>query len=332
MSRPDLPPPRSVLLAPLAGYTDEPFRRVCRRCGCRYAFTPLVDAQAVVHGTDRNRTLLHRAPDEPWLGVQLLGSNPDTLEQAARILNTHQFQILDFNLGCPVPKVRKRGAGAALGAQPDKAARCIEALRRASRFPLTAKIRVLDAADPAPTLHLAQHLVAAGIQMLSVHGRTTDQYYSGPVALEVIRVLHNELSVPVVANGGIFTAQDADLVRSRTQCSRVMLARGTIGNPWVFAQLVQGREAPPTHREVCDSLEEQVTGMIDLYGETIALRNARKIIAAYLKGRGYPRHLRYDAMQLNRRDEFRDFLIELRDSRPDDQPRPRANRPDALTP
>lgn len=332
MSRSDLPPPNSTLLAPLAGYTDEPFRRLCRRCGCRYAFTPLVDAQAVVHDTDPNRTLLHRAPAEPWLGVQLLGTNPQTLEQAARRLNQREFNILDFNLGCPVPKVRKRGAGAALATQPDDAARCIEALRRASRFPVTAKIRVLDPTDPKPTLHLARRLVAAGIEMLSVHGRTTEQYYSGPVALDIIRVLHDELPVPVVANGGIFSSEDAALVRAQTHCSRVMLARGTIGNPWVFAQLVHGRTTPPTHREVCDSLEEQVTGMVDLYGESIALRNARKIIAAYLKGRGYPRYLRYNAMQLNRSDEFRAFLAELRATRPDDQPRPRADRPDAITP
>lgn len=325
-----LPPPGAVILAPLAGYTDEPFRRVCRRCGCRFAFTPLVDAQAVVHAADRNRTLLVRGNDEPWLGVQLLGANPETLGEAARTLNEREFDVLDFNLGCPVPKVRKRGAGAALGEQPDLAARCIDSLCRTSRFPVTAKIRVLDFEDPEPTLELARQLVDAGIRMLTVHGRVTEQYYSGPVALTVLRALREALPVPVVANGGVFSRADAEQLRSQTDCSRIMVARGTIGNPWIFAELTQNRPHIPTHSEVCERLDEQVTGMIDLYGETIALRTARKIIAAYLKGRGYPRHLRYDAMQLNTTPEFYSFMRQLRETFPDSRPCPLAARPDAV--
>ncbi len=327
----DLPPPGASILAPLAGYTDEPFRRVCHRCGCRFAFTPLVDAQAVVHAAERNRTLLHRGDNEPWLGVQLLGANPDTLEKAARTLNEREFEVLDFNLGCPVPKVRKRGAGAALGEQLDLAARCIDTLCRVSRFPVTAKIRVLDFENPEPTLELARRLVDAGIRMLTVHGRLTQQYYSGPIALSVLRALHDALPIPVVANGGVFSAVDAEQVRSRTGCSRIMLARGAIGNPWIFAELARNRPHIPTHYDIRSCVQEHVTGMVELYGETVALRNARKIIAAYLQGRGYPSHLRYDAMQLNTTREFRAFMHQLRATFPDTRPCPCAARPDAIT-
>ena len=330
VDEPPLPLGGANLLAPLAGYSDEPFRRVCRKTGCFYAFTPLVDAQAVVHAKDRNRTLLHRGEGEPWLGVQLLGSVPAVLAEAARRLRDSDFQVLDFNLGCPVPKVYKRGAGAALLENPDLATACVAALASASDIPVTAKIRVLDSGDPSATVRFCERLTSAGVSALTIHGRVREQYYSGPVDTDCIRAVREALPVPVIANGGVFTGHDARLLRQTTGCSRIMVARGAIGNPWVFREVDNPEAAPPSHAEVCSCLEEQLRGMIDLYGETIAMRTGRKVIAAYLKGRGTPRSMRWNAMQLTRTVEFDRFLRQLRSLRDDREPCPRAHRADEL--
>jgi tRNA-dihydrouridine synthase B len=301
-----------VYLAPLAGYTDLPFRRACRQQGCHYAFTALVDAGAMAYGNPHNEAILQRGPDEPWLGTQLLGSDPELVGKAARLLNQRQFERVDFNLGCPVKKVIQRGAGAALGLQRDQAARCVETLVRESIHPVTAKIRVLDDHDPAPTIALALALQACGIQALAIHGRTLDRIYAGAVACRVIAAVRETLDIPVIANGGVFSRTDAEGLARHTGCEQIMVARGAIGNPWLFRELADDDAPAPTHEEVCTTLREHVEGMIEIYGERNALRNARKIILAYLVGRGYARELRGQVTDVSTREEFLAIWREIR--------------------
>lgn len=308
-------PEGAVLLAPLAGYTDAPFRRACRRFGCVYAFTPLVDAQSVIHCNWRNRVSLHRDSDEPWLGVQILAARPEPLAEALRILGDYPFDCIDLNMGCPVPKVTRRGAGAGILGDPERAVACARAAVAVSRVPVTAKIRVISDQHAHDTVRLVQALEAAGVQAVTVHGRIRARMYAGPVAMHVIRAVREAVDVPVIANGGVFCAADAQRLREGTGCSRVMVARGAIGNPWLFADLA-GRPDPPPHEEVCAVLEDHVLGMIDLYGEEVALKVARKIVAAYLKGRGYRRVRREQACRLATGSEFHDFLAILRDEGP----------------
>jgi tRNA-dihydrouridine synthase B len=308
---PQAAPYTRVYLAPLAGYTDLPFRRACRRQGCHYAFTALVDAGAMAYGNPHNETILQRGAEEPWLGTQLLGSDPGLIAKAARLLNQRRFERVDFNLGCPVKKVTQRGAGAALGLQRDQAARCVDALVRESVHPVTAKIRVLDDRDPAPTVALATTLQACGIQALAIHGRTLDRIYAGPVACRVIVAVREALDIPVIANGGVFCRSDAEGLAEHTGCEEIMVARGAIGNPWLFRELADAGAPPPTHEEVCATLREHVEGMIEIYGERNALRNARKIILAYLVGRGYPRELRAEVTDVATREEFLAILGEV---------------------
>ena len=298
----------AVFLAPLSGYTDLPFRRACRRHGCEYAFTPLVDAGALVHGNPRNDRLLARGPEEPWLGTQLLGASPEILVAAAERLRDRDFEVLDLNLGCPVPKVTRRGAGAALGSSAELSARCAAALVATWPKQVTAKIRVLSAEDPAPTVRLAQALEDSGIAALTIHGREWQRMYSGPVAWDVIRAVAETLSIPVIANGGVFGEASAGELRRRTGCEALMVARGAIGNPWIFRELAEPGVAPPTHEEVCLELEAHVLGIVALYGESIGMRVARKIILAYLTGRGYSAERRRDVTTLSSLLDFAGFL------------------------
>lgn len=309
-----------LLLAPLAGYTDLPFRRSCRRQGLRLAYTALIDAGALVYGNDENEAILARGDDEPWLGVQLLGSRLELLEAAAPMLLERPYDEFNFNLGCPVKKVQQRGSGAALLKDASHARDCVRLLRRiwaGRRF--TVKLRVLDAEDPSPTVAFCRMLVEEGVEALTIHGRLASKVYSGPVAMDVIGAVREAVPVPVAANGGIFSLADAEALAAGTGCRQVMVARGAIGNPWLFRELLTGT-ASPTHGELCDTMEEHLDSMMRLYGDYPALVAGRKILLGYLSGRGYHRSLKLQASVIATVGEFADFMRTLRGQRGPDEP------------
>jgi len=288
-------PADALLMAPLSGFTDAPFRRSVRHCGCRYAFTEMADAASLVYAPDRASGVLRRYPDEDFLGVQLLGGDPELIRRAVRFINTKEFDVIDFNLGCPVPKVAKKCAGAELARDYDQAMACFSALAENSRFPVTAKLRILDENDPEPTLRLCRGLAGAGAQAITIHGRIKERYYSGPVHFPVIRAVHEELEpqVAIIANGGVNSLEKYREIRRETGCSRVMLATGAMGNPWLFARLSDPEHSTePTGEEWRAMIEEQTFGMIGIYGEESTFRRARKVYHDYLKGRGFPGALR----------------------------------------
>jgi nifR3 family TIM-barrel protein len=305
----------NLLLAPLCGYTDLPFRRACRQQGCRYAFTPLVDAGSLIYNHDVNDLLLRRGGDEPWLGVQVLGTNPEHIGEAVRLIASRHnyFDVIDLNLGCPVPKVVKKGAGAAMGRNLEAAVRSIEKMVAASPVPVTAKTRIVNETDPELTVRLALALEAAGIQALTLHGRILEEKYSGPVFGDMIRAVREAVRIPVIANGGVFNRQTADCLRQRTGCSHLMIARGAIGNPWIFRELYSEEALPlPAHDEICTVMEEHVLGMAEFYGEEAGLRNARKVMLAYLASRGYASHFRAEASLICTVAQFREFLARVK--------------------
>jgi tRNA-dihydrouridine synthase B len=307
-------PDDNLLLAPLCGYTDLPFRRVCRQQGCRYAFTPLVDAGSLIYNHDVNDLLLRRGDDEPWLGVQVLGTCPEHIGKAVELIAArhNHFDVIDLNLGCPVPKVVKKGAGAAMGRNLEVAVRSVEKMVAASPVPVTAKTRIVNETDPEQTVKLALALEAAGIQALTLHGRILEMKYAGPVFAEMIRAVRAAVRIPVIANGGVFNLQTADCLRQGTGCSHLMIARGAIGNPWIFRELQTAAPLPlPTHAEICAVMEEQVLGMVGFYGEEAGLRNARKVVLAYLAGRGYASHFRAEASLICTVAEFREFMARV---------------------
>ena len=306
-------------LAPIAGYTDLPFRRICRRFGLRHAHTALIDAGALVHGNRDNDLILARGEDEDYLAVQLLGSRLDDIRTAAAILAGMDFDAVDFNMGCPVRKILRREAGAALMRSTEHATACLRAIRDAiPDRPLTVKTRILDENDPRPTIDFCLALQDCGIQAITIHGRLASRLYSGPVATGVIRAVREALRIPVIANGGIFSWQDAVSLAEATGCERLMVARGALGNPWLFRELTEQRPVRPSHEEVLAVMREHVGAMLDFYGEASGIILARKIILGYLCGRGYLRSLRAQAVFLASRRDFDEFsrLIEANPPHP----------------
>jgi tRNA-dihydrouridine synthase B len=307
---------RRYFLAPLAGYSDLPFRRCCRRFGLHYAYTPLLDAGALLYHPDDNREILLRGDDEPWLSVQLMGCRLDDLRRAAKILNELPFDGVDFNMGCPVRKVIQRQAGAALLKAPELALACVRVLREVLTKPLSVKTRIISESDPEPTVRFCLALQDCGIDSLTLHGRLPQRIYAGPVAMPILRAVRETLRIPLTANGGIFNAADADALAAGSGCERLMVARGAIGNPWIFRELIQGQDAAPTHEELCEMLQQHVAGLSDLYGETRAFLTGRKIILSYLCGRGYRRRLRAQMASVKNMSEFSQLFQQIEEEGP----------------
>lgn len=284
----------------MAGYTDLPFRRVCRRYGLYYGTTALIDAGALVHGNPDNVAILHRGEEEEWLQVQLLGSIPTDIRTSTRILRDGpwHFDALNFNMGCPVRKVVKRLAGAALMNQPVRALECLKEMRDNWPGVLTVKMRILKEDTPEPTIQLAQQLEAIGVQGLAIHGRLARMLYSGPVHTQIIRAVRENVKIPVIANGGIFSLEDAQRLSQETGCERVMVARGTIGVPWIFRDIATGTILPVSQEELLDVMTEHVDQMVQEYGEKGAMILSRKIISSYLGGRGFPHELRAQVVNI----------------------------------
>lgn len=292
-------PENALIMAPLSGFTDLAYRRAARKGGCRYAFTEMVDAASLAYANGNGEVLLKRGEEEDFLATQLVGSDPELLKRACDKLNAYDFSLLDFNLGCPVPKVVKKGAGAALGRNIALAHKCFAAIAENSKYTLTAKLRILDENDPTPTLELCSGLVELGARALTVHGRTREHFYTGSVKFPIIRAVREAFpDIPVIANGGVNSKASYDEMRRETGCSRVMLAQGIMGNPWLFSELAEGKE-PPTLEQWKELVAYHVQQMIALYGENSAMRQARKIVHDYLKGRGFSSSYRAEASTLS---------------------------------
>ncbi|OGV52284.1 MAG: hypothetical protein A2X49_17125 [Lentisphaerae bacterium GWF2_52_8] len=305
-------PSGSIILAPLAGYTDLPYRRSAQRHGCRLAFTEMIDAGSLIFGHRKTLRFLERGESEEWLGIQLVGSDTDTLARAAEIVNGYNFDLLDFNLGCPAPKVAKKGEGAALAQRPDDALRAFESLVRVSRIPVTVKTRILDEEDPAPTVALAKGLEAAGARAITIHGRIAKNFYSGPVYYEIIAAVRSALKIQVIANGGINGRSTLAEARLRSGCDCVMLARGAMGNPWLFGMLGNVSQPPPSVAELADEMDTHIRELIEFYGEELGMKISRKVVIDYIGGRGYPGTLRQRISSLVTLRDFESFMEDVR--------------------
>ncbi|MBE6380702.1 MAG: tRNA-dihydrouridine synthase family protein [Lentisphaerae bacterium] len=307
-------PENAVLAAPLSGYTDLPYRRSLRRQGCLYCFTEMVDAASIAYNNSNSGGLLHRGADEDFLAVQLVGGNMEHLRIAVDAINEHSFDVFDFNLGCPVPKVAKKHAGAALGRDVEMALKCFELLAQRTRFPITAKIRILDEVDPAPTLTLVRGLSELGARAITIHGRVMSRFYSGNVFSNIIAECVKAVpSTQIIANGGVMSWHDAEKLRRESTCSVVMTARGMMGNPWIFREIAERNDfIPPTVEEWAMELKQHIEDMCSYYGEGRGMTLSRKLILDYLRGRGFGGESKNQASGLSSLDDFYAFLERIK--------------------
>lgn len=277
----------NVVLAPLAGITNLPFRLICRAQGASLAFTEMVSVNGLVREGVRTLALLKSCAEDRPLGIQLFGDSPADLAEAARMVEGYG-DLLDINMGCPVRKVVGTGAGSALLQDPLKIASIIRAVRAATSLPLTIKIRSGWHCGDNVYLDVARIAEEEGCDAVTLHPRSRSQMFSGKADWNQIGEMKAALSIPVLGSGDLFTAQDCLRMLRETGCDGIMIARGALGNPWVFRQTIelseQGRFTPVSAAERADTIVSHLALFTEECGETVAVREMKKHIGWYAKG------------------------------------------------
>ena len=277
------------ILAPMAGVTDLPFRMLCKEQGAGLLCTEMVSAKAISFHNKNTISLMQIDPSEHPVSMQIFGSEPDLMAEVAKSIEEQPFDILDINMGCPVPKVANSGDGSGLMRDPDKAVRVLEAVVRGAGCPVTVKFRLGWDKGSINCVEFARAMEEAGAAAVAVHGRTRNQMYAGTANWDWIREVKRAVKIPVLANGDVFKPSDAPRILKYTGADMAMIGRGVFGNPWLFAQCraaLEGREIPPMPplAERCDTAVRQFELSAANKGEKIACLEARRHYAWYLKG------------------------------------------------
>ena len=305
-------------LAPMAGVTDFAFRALCREKGAAYTVTEMVSARALCYHDEKTKTLLYMPPDEHPAAVQLFGHEPELLSEAAPMaLALSGADVVDLNMGCPVGKIVRSGDGSALMREPELAGRIVEAVVKAVPCPVTVKFRKGFDGGHVNAVEFARICESAGASALTVHGRTRAQMYAGRADWDVIRDVAAAVKIPVIANGDVFTAEDAVHILRYTGCAMAMIGRGAFGDPWLFERAnaaLAGREppAPPPFAERIDDAVRQIELLASRRGERAACLEARHHLPWYLRGVAYSAVYRAALTHVETLDDVRRLAGEMK--------------------
>lgn len=270
-----------LILAPMAGYSDHPYRMICRRMGSAMSYTEFVSIQGLFRGNWRTMQLLHFEPPERPIVFQVFGRSPDHTLQVCLQLEKLEPDIIDINMGCPVTHISGRGDGAGLLREPSMVEQLISTLTTRLSIPVTAKIRLGWDSHSRNHVEIARLLEQSGAALIAVHGRTRADSYGVPADWDAIAEVKQAVSIPVLGNGDVKTPEDIDRIKVHTRCDGVMIGRGAIANPWIF-QRRQRAQVPVT--EQFDVIREHLARMVDFYGEHVGVLAFRKHVVQYIRG------------------------------------------------
>ena len=308
--------PNQVVLAPMAGVCDLPFRLLCREQGAGLVCMEMVSAKAIYYHNKNTELLMQTDPGEHPVSLQLFGSDPKIMSEMAKQIEERPFDILDVNMGCPVPKVVKNGEGSALMKEPKLVCEIVSALVKAIEKPVTVKIRKGFDDDHVNAVEIAKIIEEAGASAVAVHGRTREQYYSGKADWDIIRQVKEAVSIPVIGNGDVTSPQKAEELVRQTGCDGIMIARGAEGNPWIFSEMISYEETgvvPP--RPDKDAVREMMLRharlQLQYKGEYCGIREMRKHVAWYTKGLKGAARLREKVNEVESLEELENLLTSL---------------------
>ncbi len=304
-----------VVLAPMAGITDPPFRRIAREMGCSFAFTEMISDNALIFGNARTAKMLTIDDDDHPLSVQLFGSDPRRMGEAARLAEEAGADFIDINMGCPTPKITRNGEGAALMLSPKTAREIIRAVRNAVSVPVTVKTRQGWAPGKGSAVEIAVTAEEEGASAIAVHGRYREQYYSGEADWDIIREVKDFVRIPVLGSGDVLDPRDVKSMLDQTSCDGVLVARGALGNPWFFAHarelLTEGTVPdPPSPGERIAVALRHLRLQIEYSGEHLGVLQMRKHIGWYIKGLPHAARVRLKLHELERPEDVERLLTD----------------------
>ncbi|ABC76607.1 tRNA dihydrouridine synthase DusB [Syntrophus aciditrophicus] len=279
----------NVILAPMAGISNLPFRMMAREAGCALAFTEMISANGLVRGIEKSQQYMKSCIDDKPLGVQIFGNDPTTMADAVRIVDDYGADLIDLNMGCPVKKVVKNGAGAALLKDPGLVSQILESVRKATRKPLTVKIRSGWNLQSINAVQIARIAEQQGIDAVFVHARTAVQGFAGSADWRIIEEIKNSVGIKVIGNGDVKSGADAWRMIKMTGCDGVMIGRGALGNPWIFNEALNYQSTVQTHSEpVLNERKEMILRHLEretiFLGQKEAVKRFRKHLLWYTKG------------------------------------------------
>ena len=306
-------------LAPMAGVADRAMRELCMEFGAGYCVSEMVSSKGIAYNSKKSAELMEISDIERPCAVQIFGTEPDTMADAARFALRYRPEVIDINMGCPAPKIAGSGSGAALMRDPALCGRIVQAVSRAVDIPVMVKIRAGFDKDHLNAVEVAKISEQNGAQAVTVHGRTKEQFYAPPVDYDIIREVKKALSIPVIGNGDIVGAKSAQFVMEYTGCDYLMVGRGALGNPWVFREINEYFDKgiiidPPTLDEKCDILLRHIKSAVEYKGEYVGMREARKHTAYYLKGFKNAAKLRNLAFSMETLSDLEELIGEIRKS------------------
>lgn len=304
-----------VILGPMAGVTDLAFRLLCKEQGCDVVVTEMISAKALYYGNKNTIPLLQTDERETPAGVQIFGSDPVLMGQMAHKIEDRGFAFVDINMGCPVPKIVNNREGSALMKDPVLAGKIVHEVKKAVALPVTVKFRLGFDETHKNAVEFAKVMEESGADAIAVHGRTREQYYSGKADWEAIRQVKEAVSLPVIANGDIYSGADAIAIREKTGCDGIMVARGSKGNPWIFREIkvcLAGNPIPeqPTAQERIEMLLRHAALCVEYKGEYTGIREMRKHAAWYTAGLHGSSRLRQEVNQVTTWKELEALLHE----------------------
>lgn len=303
-----------AVLAPMAGVSDRAYRELCVRFGAAYCVSEMVSSKALSFNSKKSEELMEISDLERPCGIQIFGDDPKCMADAAKHALENKPDIIDINMGCPAPKISSNGSGSALMKNPRLCGEIVKAVTAVTDIPVTVKIRKGWDDDSVNAVEVAKICESAGAAAITIHGRTRQQYYKPPVDYDIIRAVRESVSVPVIANGDIDSAEKAKEVMDITGCDLVMIGRATLGNPWIFSQINAYLENPnikihtPDLEERLGVMIEHIGKMVEYKGEHMAMLQARKLVVGYFKGMKGAAALRNEAGKIKTLDD----LYELR--------------------
>lgn len=306
----------NIILAPMAGVTDLPFRLLCKEQGAGLLCTEMVSAKAITYHNRNTEALLTTDPGERPVSLQLFGSDPDIISQAAAYIEDRPFDILDINMGCPVPKVAGNGEGSALMKEPGRVEQIISRLVKTTRKPVTVKIRKGFDEAHVNAVEIARIAEASGAAAVAVHGRTREQYYSGKADWDIIRQVKEAVAIPVIGNGDVDSPESARAMLEQTGCDGIMVGRAARGNPWIFGRirtfLDTGTDpGKPSAKEVQEMMLRHARMQLAYKGEYTGIREMRKHIAWYTAGFPHSARLRARTNEVETLEELEELLTKM---------------------